>query len=227
MDKIKSGCESIDSLLNGGFERGCITELYGEAGSGKTNICLSTAINVAKEGHYVIYIDTEGISMERFSQLGGNEDIAKRILFYKVYKFSQQAEIIERAINLVEKRNDIILLIVDSMTEFYRAERGVEEDLSAKKRSSLAWQLSILNSIARKKNIAVIITNQVYMDTTTKELRPIGGHTLHHNAKTIIFLRKIGNGYREALLIKHRSLPEGIKARFIIGSDGLYPEEKE
>jgi DNA repair protein RadB len=227
VDKIKSGCESIDNLLNGGFERGCITEIYGEAGSGKTNICLSTAINTAKNGNYVIYIDTEGVSMERFEQLGGNEDIAKKILFYKVYKFSHQTEIIERAINLVEKRNDIALIIVDSMTEFYRAERGVEEDLSSKKRSSLAWQLSLLNSIARKKNIAVIITNQVYMDTSTKELKPIGGHTLSHNAKTIIFLRKIGNGYREAHLVKHRSLPEGIKTRFIIGSDGLYSEEKE
>lgn len=228
MEKIKSGCESIDSLLNGGFEKGCITEIYGEAGSGKTNICLSTAINVAKEGNYVIYIDTEGVSMERFSQLGGNEEISKKILFYKVYKFSQQGEIIERAINLVEKRNDITLLIVDSMTEFYRAERGVEEDLSSKRRHSLAWQLSLLNSVARRKNLAVLITNQVYMDTNTKELKPIGGHTLHHNAKTILFLRKIGNGYREAILIKHRSLPEGLVARFEIRGDGLYPvEEKE
>ncbi len=228
MEKIRSGCESIDSLLNGGFERGCITEIYGEAGSGKTNICLATAINVAREGKYVIYIDTEGVSMERFSQLGGNEELSKRILFYKVYKFSQQGEIIERAINLVEKRNDISLIIVDSMTEFYRAERGVEEDLSSKRRHSLAWQLSLLNSVARRKNVAVLITNQVYMDTATKELKPIGGHTLHHNAKTILFLKKIGNGYREAILIKHRSLPEGLVTRFEIRGDGLYTlEEKE
>jgi len=124
VNKIKTGCKSIDEMLKGGIERGCITEIYGEAGSGKTNICLSTAINVAKSGDFVIYIDTEGVSMERFSQLGGNEEIAKKILFYKAYKFSHQTEIIERAVNLIEKRGDISLLIVDSMTEFYRAERG-------------------------------------------------------------------------------------------------------
>ncbi len=212
-------------MLNGGIEKGCITEIYGEAGSGKTNICLSTAIQVAREDKYVIYVDTEGVSMERFSQLGGNEELAKKILFYKAYKFSHQTEIIERAVNLIEKRGDISLLIVDSMTEFYRAERGVEEDISSKRRSSLAWQLSLLNSIARKKNVAVLITNQVYLNTTTKEIKPIGGHTLHHNAKAIIFLRKIGNGYREAVLKKHRSLPEGLVARFIIKEDGLYPME--
>jgi len=91
----------------------------------------------------------------------------------------------------------------------------------------LAWQLSLLSSIARKRNIAVLITNQVYLDTTTKEIKPIGGHTLYHNAKTIIFLRKIGDGYREAILVKHRSLPEGAVARFVIGEDGLYPMEGE
>ncbi len=214
-------------MLNGGIEKGCITEIYGEAGSGKTNICLSTAINVARKNEYVIYVDTEGVSMERFSQLGGNEEIAKKILFYRAYKFSHQTEIIERAVNLIEKRGDISLLIVDSMTEFYRAERGVEEDISSKKRGSLAWQLSLLNSIARKKNVAVLITNQVYLDTTTKEIKPIGGHTLHHNAKAIIFLRKIGNGYREAVLMKHRSLPEGLVARFVIGENGLYPMEED
>lgn len=227
MEKLKTGCKSIDDMLRGGIEKGCITEIYGEAGSGKTNICLSTAINVARDGDFVIYIDTEGVSMERFSQLGGDEEIAKKILFYKAYKFSHQTEIIERAVNLIEKRGDISLLIVDSMTEFYRAERGVEEDISSKRRSSLAWQLSLLNSIARKRNIAVLITNQVYLDTNTKELKPIGGHTLHHNAKTILFLRKIGNGYREAILIKHRSLPEGLVARFVIGMDGLYPMEED
>ncbi len=221
MERIKSGCDAIDSLIGGGFERGCITEIYGEAGSGKTNICLQLAINVAKSGKRVIYIDTEGVSMERFQQLGGNEDVARNILFYQVYKFSQQREVIERAVKLVEQKGDIPLIIIDSLTEFYRAEWGVGEDTSSK-RSSLAWQLSLLSSVARRKNIAVVVTNQVYMDTNTGELKPIGGHTLHHNAKTIIHLKKIGNGYREAVLVKHRSREEGKVARFVIREDGLY-----
>ena len=221
VDKIKTGCESIDSLLGGGFERGCITEIYGEAGSGKTNVCLQTAINIAKVGKKVIYVDTEGVSMERFRQLGGDEEVAKNILFYQVYKFSQQREVIERIVRLLEQKSDIPLVIIDSLTEFYRAEWGVGEDTSSK-RNSLAWQLSLLSSLARRKNIAVVVTNQVYMDTNTGELRPIGGHTLHHNAKTILHLKKIGNGYREALLVKHRSIEEGKSSRFVIKGDGLY-----
>ena len=216
---VESGCISLDNLLGGGFERGCITEIYGEAGSGKTNICLQTAINMARKGNFVVYVDSEGVSMERFRQMGGDEALAKRILFYRVYKFSQQTEIIERVATLVMKRKNIPLVIVDSLTEYYRAERGVGEDLSTQK--SLAWQLSVLSTIARKMNIAVIVTNQVYMDTTAGEIKPIGGHALYHNAKTIIHLRKIGNSYREAILIKHRSRKEGLQVRFQIGENGI------
>ncbi len=223
-ERIPSGCRSLDRLLGGGFEKGCITEIYGEAGSGKTNICLQTAINVAKNGNIVVYVDSEGVSMERFSQLGGNSEIAKNILFYHVYKFSQQTEIIGKVATLTMKKNNISLVIVDSLTEYYRAERGVGEDLTTQK--SLAWQLSVLSTIARKMNIAVIVTNQVYMDTSTGELKPIGGHALHHNAKTIIHLRKIGNSYREAILVKHRSRREGGRIRFIIGEHGIICEDE-
>jgi len=223
-DRISSGCPSIDSLLGGGFEKGCITELYGEAGSGKTNLCLGAAIHAAKLGHTVIYVDTEGVSMERMRQMGGSQDIAKNILFYKVYKFSQQADVLERVASLVLKKKDIPLIIVDSLTEYYRAERGIGEDLSTQK--SLASQLAILNTIARKMNIAVIITNQVYMDTATGELKPIGGHALNHNAKTIIMLKKIGIGIREAIIIKHRSIMEGVSVRFRIEKDGLRGEHQ-
>ena len=217
--RINTGCATLDNILGGGFERGCITEIYGEAGSGKTNMCLQTAINVARNGNFVIYVDSEGVSMERFRQMGGDEDIAKKILFYKVYKFSHQTEIIERVATLAIKRKDIPLIIVDSLTEYYRAERGVGEDVSSQK--SLAWQLSVLSTVARKMNIAVIVTNQVYMDTASGEIKPIGGHALHHNAKTIIHLRKIGNSYREAILIKHRSRREGLKIRFRICEKGI------
>jgi len=88
--KYSTGCKSIDELLGGGFESGTVTQLYGEAGSGKTNICLQAAVECAKKGESVIFIDSEGFSPERFLQIaqsrtGGSEDvesIARRIMIY-------------------------------------------------------------------------------------------------------------------------------------------------
>ena len=58
--KVPCGCDSIDKLLGGGFEAGAITEIYGEAGSGKTNLCLQLSKAVVLDGKKVIFIDSEG-----------------------------------------------------------------------------------------------------------------------------------------------------------------------
>src|SRR3989442_15176379 len=69
--RVALGAKSVDDLLGGGFEGGCITLLYGEAGSGKTNVCLHLARNVGRAGKKVIFIDTEGGSMGGLGQKVG------------------------------------------------------------------------------------------------------------------------------------------------------------
>ena len=49
-EPISTGCETIDSLLGGGVERGVVTQLYGPPAAGKTNLALSTAIQIAAAG---------------------------------------------------------------------------------------------------------------------------------------------------------------------------------
>src|SRR5207245_3527566 len=44
--RIQTGCRGIDHLLNGGFECGSITELYGENGAGKTQLTHTSCIQV-------------------------------------------------------------------------------------------------------------------------------------------------------------------------------------
>jgi len=50
IERYTSGCEKLDELLGGGFEAGTVTQIFGEAGSGKTNICLQLAIETVKKG---------------------------------------------------------------------------------------------------------------------------------------------------------------------------------
>src|SRR5437016_13590749 len=80
---VALGCRALDDLLGGGVEEGCITLLHGEAGSGKTNFCLQLARNVVRAGRKVIYIHTEGGSLEGLRQICGDgvEVVAKNIQF--------------------------------------------------------------------------------------------------------------------------------------------------
>jgi len=225
--KYSSGCSSIDELLGGGFEAGTITQLYGEAGSGKTNICLQLAVKCAREGKKVIYIDSEGFSPERFMQIAGEDAmrIAKNIIIFEPLNFEQQAAAIREVDELMAKIGDeVSVIILDSATLFYRVE--LDDDRSISLKRELASQIAHLLEIARKYDVAVVITNQVYMDVDGGELRPSGGHALEHLSKVIIQLERVGNGRRKATIKKHRSLPEGISCEFVITNNGVVePEE--
>ncbi|MEZ5334643.1 MAG: ATPase domain-containing protein [Methanolobus sp.] len=54
-EQLSSGCKPIDDLLGGGFEVGVVTQIYGEPGSGKTNLSLQLAVECVKNGKKVIY----------------------------------------------------------------------------------------------------------------------------------------------------------------------------
>ena len=46
--KISCGVRSLDSFLDGGFEAGIISTIYGEAATGKSNICLLLTSQAAR-----------------------------------------------------------------------------------------------------------------------------------------------------------------------------------
>ncbi len=227
--RYTSGCRSIDELLGGGFESGTVTQLYGEAGSGKTNICLQTAIECAIRGKRVIYIDNEGFSPERFIQIvrGRNkgdeiESIAHRILIYEPQNFEQQTACISDVEQVIEQHKDIALVILDSATLFYRLE--LDDERSIYLRRVLANQIEQLLMLARRYELAVIITNQVYADIEYEgKFRPSGGYALEHLSKVIIQLEKLpeGSGKRRATIKKHRSMPEDISCEFVITGKGV------
>jgi len=216
---LPSGCLSLDLLLGGGFESGIITQLYGESGTGKSNIVMQLAVQAVSRGLRVIFIDTEGFSAERFKQIAGPgaEEMAAKIMIFEPMSLEQQAIAIREASKIAGR--DLGLVILDSATSLYRVLLEAEDNRSI--RRTLTVQLSELQEIARKHRIAVVITNQVYTDIENNTLRPLGGTGLEHMCKAIVFLEKKGEGLRRARLMKHRSLPEGASADFRLTARGV------
>ncbi|MDM7935398.1 MAG: DNA repair and recombination protein RadB [Methanothrix sp.] len=219
MDRLPSGCESLDILLGGGFESGIITQLYGESGTGKSNIALQLAVQAVARGLRVIFIDTEGFSAERFRQIAGAgaEQMASRIVVFEPMSLEQQAISIREASRIAGR--DLGLIVLDSATSLYRVLLEAEDSRAV--RRALSAQLSELQELARRHRIPVVITNQVYTDIDSNLLRPLGGTYLEHLCKAILCLEKVGEGLRRARLVKHRSLPEGTTAEFRLTARGV------
>ncbi len=225
--KITTGSKALDSLLGGGIETQAITELFGEFGSGKTQICHQLAVNVqlprdqgGLEGS-VIVIDTENtFRPERIVQMAeakglDPKEVLKNIYVAQAYNSNHQMLLVDNAKELAQKLmkdgKPVRLLIVDSLTSHFRAEY-VGRGTLADRQQKLNKHLHDLMRFGEIFNAAIVVTNQVqakpdayYGDPT----RPIGGHVVAHTATFRIYLKKSKGELRVARLIDSPHLPEG------------------
>lgn len=222
--KIPSN-SSLDDLLGGGFEKGVITQIFGAPSSGKSNVALTLAVNVAKHNRKVIYIDTEGgISIDRIKQIAGEDfsRVANNIIVFEPTNFLEQTENL-RAIDLWLRRNheDVDLIVLDSAVALYR----VDDMKSYKLSKELRKQIQLLSGLARKYDLAVILTNQIYNhfdDEGNSEVKAVGGDIIEYISKVIIKLERGGElNQRIATLMRHRSIAAGRQVTFSITSDGI------
>ena len=220
MEKISAGDYELNKFLHGGYEKDIITTLYGPGGSGKTNICLLAAVSRASKGEKVIFIDTEGgFSSERVYQiLEKNKELLDKtlqnIFILKPTSFKEQEQAFETLLKQI-KTGNISLIIIDSIAMLYRLELGdaiksqESEQIQAVNRK-LANQLRVLNEIARKQNIPVLITNQVYAsfirderDYQERQVSMVGGDLLKYWSKCLIELKN-QQGRRKSLFSRRR-----------------------
>jgi len=175
IERIMTGSHDLNAWLNGGYESDIINLIYGPPGSGKTNFVLLASCHQAKKDKKVVYIDTEGgFSVERVKQISGGlpEMTLKNIVILKPTNFEEQNDSFKKMLKEIKSKN-IGLIVVDSMTMLYRLalaearKKGITE--LQKINSDLAQQMKYLFEIARKSQIPVIITSQVYNGFQSEE----------------------------------------------------------
>lgn len=222
MARISAGSYDLNKWLHGGYETDIVSVIYGPPGSGKTNFCLLAAVSQAKKGNNVLFIDTEGgFSVERVKQIAGEESdaVLKHLFVLKPTSFDEQKDAFKKLSEYLKK--ELTLIVVDGMTILYRLDFAVarEKDIGEMQKINtlLVEQMRTLAEIARKREIPVLVTNQVY--NWQEERKMVGGDILHYWGKCLIELESEG-GRRTAYLRKHRSLKEG-SLPFQIVNDGI------
>jgi len=221
--KIMTGSYDLNKWFEGGYEKDIITLFYGPYASGKSNFVMLAACHQAKKGKKVIYIDTEGgFSIDRIKQISGGlpEFILKNIVILKPTNFQEQKDSFLKLLKEIKESKNIGLIVVDSMTMFYRLEladaRKKNREEVQKINFDLSKQMKALYEISRKKEIPILITSQVYAEFLSDEdywrgkepgVKVVGGELLRYWSKCIIELQN-RDGKKKAIIRKHRSLPE-------------------
>ena len=231
--KLTTGAKALDDLLGGGVETQAITEVYGEFGSGKTQLAHQLAVNVQRSkedgglaGQAVI-IDTENtFRPERILQMATAYDMdpketLQNIRVARAFNSHHQMLLAEK-IGEMAKEVPIRLIVVDSLTAHFRAE-FVGRGALADRQQKLNTHMHNLLRIADIHNAVILVTNQVQSKPDTffgDPTRPIGGHIVGHTATFRVYMRKSKGDKRIARLIDSPNLPEG-EAVLSVTKDGI------
>lgn len=202
--RISTGSKNLDDLLGGGIEPRAITELYGEYGTGKTQICHTLCLTVqqdeAEDNIYrALYIDTENtFRPERIASIASARKTdpklaLENVIVAKAYNSSHQEVIIQESPNVINLHN-IRIMIVDSIVSHYRAEFLGRAFLS-ERQQRINRLLHILLRIAETCKIAVVITNQIQSSPDAifgDPNKATGGNVMAHTSTYRIYLKKAG-----------------------------------
>lgn len=221
--RIKTGSQSFDELVGGGFESGGITECYGAFGSGKTALAHMLAVTAQelKDGEkpgVVVWIDSENtFRPERIQQIAEENGLdpmeaLRNIRCVRAYNSDHQMIIAEKVEELITKEKlPVRLVIVDSLMAHFRSEFMGRGQL-ADRQQKLNKHMHVLMKLSDLHNLCVYVTNQVmakpdmfFGDPTAA----IGGNIVGHNSQTRVYLRRGKAGTRVAKLVDSPHLPDG------------------
>ena len=240
VEKLTTGSKKLDELLGGGVETQAITEVYGEFGSGKSQIChqLCVTVQLPKDKGGLdggaLYIDTENsFRPERIVQIAKRYNldpnkVLSRIVYAEALTADHQMYLLDNA-DAQLKEHNVRLIIIDSLVAHFRSE-FVGREMLAERQQKLEKHLHRLMRLARAFNAAAFVTNQVMAkpDSFFTDIEPAGGHILAHTSHTRVFLRKSPQpGIKIARLVVSPTLPEGKECLFKITENGIEDVETE
>ena len=177
--KLSLGCEILDRHLRGGIRSGCITEIYGESATGKTQICLQLCLMVqlpftlgGKEGG-AVYICTEDKFPDRrleqmkpqfkqkYKKYLKDTNVGDNIYINHIADVKELIDILDNKLPTLIKCTKVRLVVIDSIAALVRVEYTRDE---MNERAQVLNRIGArLVHLSGENNMPVICVNQVYI----------------------------------------------------------------
>lgn len=235
VERLTTGSKALDSLLGGGIETESLTEVAGENGVGKTQLCLMLSLTVQKPkaegglGGGCLFFDTENtFRSDRILSMSDNPEALKGITVAPCFSSDHQALLLDNAplYKLIEDSN-VRLIIVDSLIAHFRSEYIGREEL-ATRQQLLNHYLHGLFKLARAYKLAVVYTSQAISNPEPfgVQVKAVGGNIVGHASTTRLWIRRGKGGVRIAKLAKSPWREEG-EVVFRISQKGIEDVEEK
>ena len=237
----KTGCNALDDLLNGGIVCGDITEIFGEYGTGKTQLIHQLAVSSQLPVEYgginglVLWIDTQStFRSERIGHIADRFELDSQCLLQNItiataYTVDHQIELLKEARRImIESDRKYGLVIIDCATFLFRSEYNKLEQMKDRDNvlSELFGELRKLCDIFG----VVLITNQIQeiqdiegnASVNDSKHEAYGDTVIAHSSKRIE-LKRMENQKRKARTYSAYNLPNN-QITFVINHNGICDE---
>ncbi|CAF0795465.1 unnamed protein product [Rotaria sordida] len=253
MDVLKSNIEyistyskKIDDMLNGGIRIGVITELCGNPGSGKSNLCTQLCISVqmkygvtSNETGTVIYIDTEGsfvpIRLQNMAMAAENhyknenknsintnsiEQLLKNVTYFRCINVAELIACLIQLKQIMTPERNVKLIILDSLAHPIRS---IIDGDHLTRHKYIVRIVTMLQKLASENNCAVVIVNHMIAKVESQKneayCAPALGDAFGHMSQLRLQLSWKMNK-REARVLKSPHIAE-LSTFFQITDDGI------
>ncbi|XP_020283519.1 DNA repair protein XRCC3-like [Pseudomyrmex gracilis] len=218
---LTTGCSKLDAKLRGGIPCRGITQIYGAAGTGKTQLALQLCLTVQLPvttggfGAGAIYICTEtAFPSKRLQQLLQSSEIAKShpvngdVIFVNHVATTDELELCLRyKVPILMKTHKIGLIVIDSIAAPYRIEDWKDQSQGISKRN-VGRQL---HKLCKNDDLCVICINQVSAVIDSPSLitedvneKPALGFTWSSMiTSSLYFYRKASSRFIQIMLASH------------------------
>lgn len=228
------GNYTLNRIMSGSFYKGIpqgrVTGLVGPSGAGKSFLAANLMASAQREGAYVLMIDAENASDEKFVKAIGVDTSPENYKYVGVRTIPQVNKVMSSFVK--GYKNDFgpddpnapqILIVIDSLdmlmteTEDGNWDKGVTKGDQGQRNKQLKQMLRTFVQGVKNLNISVLITDGVYknQDVMNGEGLYIAKEAIRFSLSQIVMLTKLklkDVGSTEVKGIRMKC--EGIKTRF-------------
>ena len=215
-NQISTNSNNLNNVIGGGFQSRTTYVVFGANKTGKTQLCHQIAVQCIRQSQRVIYLDTENtFRPERIRELAvsnglDGEEVLKNILVSKIMSNTAFLLKLNKVKETIEN-NNIKMLIVDSVNNYYRLERSDKDVSFFKTRTTFLKILEKISELTKEHNLITILTAQVAPNFNEKAIIkeiPVGMQYLNHNFSEFLYLSYKEQDMSYIHLVNSHLLPE-------------------